>query len=487
MRVDSDENNPLAEEVAALRKRVAELEQQLAEVQSSGEMIRGKHPADQETLLDVLARRVPEHLSLLDALPAMVFLKDREHRYQLVNKAYARHYDIPVEKILGKRDHEIFVPETARAYHENDEAVMASGAPRWSVELQWKLEDGTDGWTLENHVPFRDASGRVIGMVGSVLDVTAAIARIRELREAQERAVALEKEATEVRMAGGFAHEMRNALTGAKVLLGQVGSDRQDSGTSTLCLENSHKLKEIYLHLKEHVPPPTRTAIVALLHEINGNEQALDAIVRHVGEALDRALASTHAILEYARLGRELPGTEEVPMRPLIESILRELEGEFATHGISIDVAIAPDAVLTGKETHFYSILKNLLLNARDALSEKEDTSDRSITVALTEEPHSVVLRVADTGPGIPAEDLKRIFLPFFTTKPHQGTGLGLGVVRKVVSLYEGTIDVKSELCRGTTFRISFRRSSPRSSSSADRAAESDPPPRSPGMDRGAS
>jgi nitrogen-specific signal transduction histidine kinase len=88
--------------------------------------------------------------------------------------------------------------------------------------------------------------------------------KVIELREAQERVIALEKAATELRMAGGFAHEMRNALSGAKGLLGQVLHGRKVDNTSTLCLENSHRLKELYLQLKKHVPPAARASILAL-------------------------------------------------------------------------------------------------------------------------------------------------------------------------------------------------------------------------------
>jgi signal transduction histidine kinase/tetratricopeptide (TPR) repeat protein len=284
------------------------------------------------------------------------------------------------------------------------------------------------------------------------------VERTRELRKAQARVVALEKEATEVRMAGGFAHEMRNALTGAKVLLDQVHSGGTGDGTSTLCLETSRMLKDLYVELKHHVPPETRTTVVTLLREINGNEQAVDTIVRDVGDALTRALASTQAILEYARLGKARPGADPVPLRSLVASILKESEGDFAAHGISVEVMIAPESVLPGQEIHFYSILKNLILNARDALVEQEDRRHRSITISLTEEPNVVVLRVVDTGPGILPEDRDRIFEPFFTTKPAQGTGLGLGVVRKLVSLYKGAIDIESEPGRGTTFQITFPR-----------------------------
>jgi signal transduction histidine kinase len=69
--------------------------------------------------------------------------------------------------------------------------------------------------------------------------------------------------------------------------------------------------------------------------------------------------------------------------------------------------------------------------------------------------PPQVSVEVKDNGPGIGADDLERIFSPFFTTKP-QGTGLGLAIVRKVVDAHDGRIDAVSAPGRGATFRVTL-------------------------------
>jgi rsbT co-antagonist protein RsbR len=186
---DTDEKNPLVEEVVALRKRVAELE--LADARRSESKPQGEQLAAQGAPVDMVLMKATEQAALLDALPVMVFFKDREHHYYLVNKAYAAHYHLSVEEIIGKQDYELFVAETARGYQENDEEVMSSGMPRRNVELRWKLADGSHGWTLENHIPYSDASGRVIGMVGTVMDVTAQKETEEALRHTQTELLAV--------------------------------------------------------------------------------------------------------------------------------------------------------------------------------------------------------------------------------------------------------------------------------------------------------
>ncbi|WP_438023952.1 trifunctional serine/threonine-protein kinase/ATP-binding protein/sensor histidine kinase [Sorangium sp. So ce233] len=280
--------------------------------------------------------------------------------------------------------------------------------------------------------------------------------RTRELRDAQARLIALEKEATEVQMAGGFAHEMRNILTGAKTFLERVSGAGAGDRQTSVCLENSGLLRELYLATKNHVPPDTRAATATVFRRINANEELLDTTLRDIGEALDRGLASTRMILEYAKVGRARPGSQVVRLRPLVESILNEMSDDLGRHAIVVDVLVDAGAELRGDEIHFYSILRNLLLNARDALCEAGDGREKRIVVSLAEEPLQWVLQVDDTGVGIPPELRARIFDPFFSTKPESGTGLGLGVVKKLAALYEAAVEISSQPDHGTTFRITF-------------------------------
>jgi two-component system NtrC family sensor kinase len=72
-------------------------------------------------------------------------------------------------------------------------------------------------------------------------------------------------------------------------------------------------------------------------------------------------------------------------------------------------------------------------------------------------EPQSVEIRVSDTGSGIPAENLSKLFTPFFTTKPAgKGTGLGLSIVYGIIKLHHGQITVQSQVGHGTTFTITL-------------------------------
>lgn len=276
--------------------------------------------------------------------------------------------------------------------------------------------------------------------------------RTRELREAQAHVVRLEKAATEQQMAGGFAHEVRNALTGAKVLLGAL----HEQGEESLCVENSGKLKELFLRVRPYLPEEARREVAMLLKEINANEEQIDGALQDVGSALGRALSLTQVLLEYARLGRERPGTQAVSLRALAEAVLTESRSELEAHAIQVELRLAPEAELEGTEAHLYSMLKNLVLNAKDAMRDKP--GPRRLRLELRQEGEQQALIVEDTGVGIAPEHRERIFEPFFSTKPRTGTGLGLGMVKRLVELYGGTIHVESELGEGARFTVRLPR-----------------------------
>ena len=127
---------------------------------------------------------------------------------------------------------------------------------------------------------------------------------------------------------------------------------------------------------------------------------------------------------------------------------------QLATMGVKVfrelDASL-PD--IRGAFNQLEQVLINLLVNAAQAM---EKTGGGKITVSTrVVRPGMAEIAVADTGCGIPRQDLSRIFAPFFTSKaPGKGTGLGLSVTLGIVKAHNGTIDVDSVVGTGTTFRI---------------------------------
>jgi signal transduction histidine kinase len=279
--------------------------------------------------------------------------------------------------------------------------------------------------------------------------------RTRELKQAQDRVIQLERAKIAEQMAGGFAHEMRNALSGAKLLV-EKGMAEVDEDGKSLIDRTASELQKMYMIAQERIDADALARFRSSLYSVAQNERLLDDVLRSVHRSVEQALSITSTIMEYSRIGYSQPGSDLVDPIVLAGSVLAESSEVFAERGIAATVHADGACFLRGTEAHFYSMLKNLVVNASDALSEVEDDRSRLLIVDVHRAADRVVIRVTDNANGIPDEIRVRIFEPFFSTKPQTGTGLGLGMVEKLVALHEGTLEFDTAVGRGTTFTLSF-------------------------------
>jgi len=151
-----------------------------------------------------------------------------------------------------------------------------------------------------------------------------------------------------------------------------------------------------------------------------------------------------------ARPGR--PRRIPVDLATLLESTLAFVTEKLARRQIRVTRTLQGPALVLGDPERLQQVFLNLLLNAADAMP-----SGGSLTLSIAPSATEVEVRVADTGHGIPAEDLERIFEPFYTTKAAgEGSGLGLSVVQGIVTEHHAAIEVARSDASGTEFRLLF-------------------------------
>lgn len=134
----------------------------------------------------------------------------------------------------------------------------------------------------------------------------------------------------------------------------------------------------------------------------------------------------------------------------VITDICSDLAPQLAAHGIELTLDIPPGISLTADEEMFRRAILNLLLNALDAMPDGGD-----LVVTGWQGPNGTEIEVADSGPGLPREDLGRIFEPFYSTKSG-GTGLGLAIVQRIVSAHQGAVIAANCPEGGAAFTLRF-------------------------------
>jgi PAS domain S-box-containing protein len=151
-------------------------------------------------------------------------------------------------------------------------------------------------------------------------------------------------------------------------------------------------------------------------------------------------------------LGAIRPAPLQLKMASLndvVEKTLELLRPEIENRGVTVKTKLARHLTATPVDaTQLQQVLVNLVKNAAQAM-----TTGGTLTLQTGETSDGVWVSVADTGGGIPQEQLNRIFEPFYTTKK-KGSGLGLMIVQRIVRAHNGRIDLESHVGRGTTFRI---------------------------------
>jgi len=246
--------------------------------------------------------------------------------------------------------------------------------------------------------------------VSQVLSQKAAAERQKDLSAAQ--LLQSQKLAAIGELSAGIAHEINNPLA----------IIRQEA--------------EWLLHLYKKEAPPDPA-------EVNN---CLTEIVRRV----DRAREITHNLLDFAR--RRQPVVQAVDLNRLVEDMTRLVEKEAHTRHISLEKQLYPDLPLIESDSPLLrQVILNLLNNAIQAVGR-----NGTVTVATRlGDDGWVMVQVADTGCGIPPENLAQIFDPFFTTKPQgKGTGLGLSICHGIIERLGGKITVASKVGQGSVFTV---------------------------------
>ena len=361
---------------------------------------------------------------MLDASPALIFYKDTRGRYIRANRKFSDFLDIPITEIIGKT-HRDLLPDSDEPIFLTDEDVLSSGQPILGQYSHVNTPAGRKPMIIDK-IPVKDSRGYVIGIIGFATDMSEQERAQKEKLELQERLSRSQKMESIGLLAGGVAHDLNNVLTG-------------------------------FVSYPEY-----------LLMELPKNSPLRDPIVT-IQESGKKAAAIVQDLLTLARRG--VTHTEVLNLNEIVTSYVASPEHQRLTSDTSrvhLEMRLDGDLLnIRGSGVHLRKTVMNLVFNAVESQPDEGRviirTFNRYIDKSLkgydnVQEGDYAVLEVQDHGIGIPAEDLNRIFEPFYTRKAmgRSGTGLGMAVVWGTVQDHKGYIDVESTVGEGSIFRLYF-------------------------------
>lgn len=230
-------------------------------------------------------------------------------------------------------------------------------------------------------------------------------------------------------------------------------------------IESWQKLIHILTHeiMNSVTPIISLTAVVdQIIQENKGSEGKPLTLPADEADDVEQSITTIgnrgKGLLKFVNTYRSLskvpdPVKERTHVRDLVERIQYLFKSDFEIAKIETSLAVNTDDLYENLDPNLVDqVLINLCKNAKEAL---KNTENPKIECIIQREFGRMCIYVRDNGPGMDAETLSRVFIPFYTTK-EQGSGIGLSLSRQIMRQHNGSIQVKSAPSEGTTFRLEF-------------------------------
>ncbi|MFA5100626.1 MAG: PAS domain S-box protein [Candidatus Omnitrophota bacterium] len=377
---------------------------------------------------------------IIDFLPDATFVIDRHKRVIAWNRALEELTGMKKEEITGKNDYEYAIPfygkrrpilidlifKTDKEIESRYTYIKRVKKTLFAEVFVPNLNKGKGMFLWIKASPFYDEKGAVIGAIETVRDVSehkeseAILRQDREVFESlvqskTEQLLHVQKELADTRhlseigaLAATIAHELRNPLAAIRTAVYNVRRKTQE------------------------------TNLTSHLDNIDKKVLESDQIINN--------------LLSYSRI--KTPQLERVNIHELLEECINAAGDRFPKYNVTVrkKCTCKKKDFLRADPLHMKELFNNILNNAYESFERKK--GNVTVNAEYVHGKHFTV-SFADNGSGISPENMKKISGPFFTTKS-KGTGLGLTVCQQLVSLHNGTMDIKSQEGKGTTVTVTL-------------------------------
>jgi PAS domain S-box-containing protein len=355
-------------------------------------------------------------LAIVDNTTAVIFIKDLELRYLLVNREYERLFDVRRDQIRGKTDFDIHPHEVAETLRANDRKVIEAGRPTQFEEVV--PSDGSARHYVVVKFLLRDQVNEPYAVCGIGTDITALKQAQEALRSTEAELAHITRVMTMGEITSSIAHEVNQPL-GAIVNYGNA--------CLRLLTTGSANLTEI------------ATALSAIVKDAN----RASAIIARI-----RALSK-----------KAPPEMAALQVSDVVTDILALVRRELTGRRIALKTALPEDlSPVLGDRIQLQQVLLNLVMNSIEAMNKVPEDQRQLFIEAqsqVSEGKSFVLITVTDSGIGLTAEDLPKLFQTFYTTKA-DGMGMGLAISRSIVEAHGGRLWATPKANLGATFQFTL-------------------------------
>ena len=382
-----------------------------------------------------LRKRNEEVETILNGIQDFIVVLSPELEILEVNDAFLKKMGYAPEEVIGRRCYEVFHNIDHPCNHgtmvcPHNDVIRHKRAVQQIRERQKR--DGESRYIEVSTFPVWEKNGKISKFVEISRDITKrkkeeeeitrrlehmVEERTRQLKESHEKLLHQDRMASLGKLAASMVHEINNPI----------------AGTLNLVMLMKRIIRE---------GPVTKKDLAQF-------QEFLDLM-----EAENRRISRTVSdLLSFARQDKLEP--KRVNLNALIEKILFLNANLLKISGVRVETRLQTDLPdLFGSEDQLQQAFMNFISNAAEAV---EAAGGGSLKIETTQSPDTgdITVFFADTGVGIPRENITRLFEPFFTTKKKgKGVGLGLSVAYGIIEEHGGSIQVQSEVNKGTTFKV---------------------------------
>jgi two-component system sensor histidine kinase HupT/HoxJ len=382
--------------------------------------------------------------SVLSSITDVLIVCDIQGCIQQVNRA--------LEDITGKQEHELlqkpfanlFAPASRPLVNQFPEKIRSDIIV--DCEISLLAQDGDEVPLATNCASRYDHDGRLVGMVligrpvGELRRAYEDLSRAHaELKQTQQQLIQSEKMASLGRLVAGVAHELNNPIS--------------------FVFGNVHALRRYEERLARYInaleAKVAADDLAALRKELN-----IERILTDIGPLIDGTLEGAERVSDIVQELRRFSSGQKEQTHPFdLCDVIRT-----ATHWVVKSVRVKPrvqfdlprSLEIIARKGHVHQILVNLVQNAVDVMETQALSQTQAlIDIGCQQDNGSIRISIRDHGPGIPAEDMNKVFDPFYTTKPvGKGTGLGLYISYNLAVEQGGELQVANHPQGGAVFSL---------------------------------